>query len=93
MKNNIFKTFNNQVSWNTKFFVLLAFCMVLFSYILGGSETGVFIGAVVSLLLVLIVDMYLILSKRYNKSWKVIKIILVLIVLALTLIGFMPNDL
>lgn len=86
--NNIFKSFDKEVSWNTKFYVLLAFCMVLFSYLMKGTETGIFIGAVISLLLVLLLDFYLILSRKYSKSWRIIKIILVMIIVALTLIGF-----
>ena len=86
--NNIFESFNKEVSWNTKFYVLLAFSMVVFSYLMKDTETGLFVGAIFSLFLVLIVDFYLILSKKYTKSWKVIKIILVMIIVALTLIGF-----
>ena len=86
--NNVFKTFHNEVSWNTKFYVLLAFCMVLFSYFMNDAELGLMVGAVVSLFIVLFVDLYLILSKRYSKSWKVIKYILLLIIIALLLIGF-----
>lgn len=85
---NIFKSFNKEVSWNTKFYVLLAFCMILFSYFMKDTQTGLLVGAFFSLLLVLILDFYLILSKKYTKSWKVIKIILVMIIVALTLIGF-----
>ena len=89
--NNIFKSFNKEISWNTKFYVLLAFSMIVFSYLMKGTETGLFVGAVFSLLLVLIIDFYLILSKRYSKSWKVIKIIMVIIIVALTLIGFIAK--
>jgi len=86
--NNIFTSFNKEVSWNTKFYFLLAFCMVLFSYLTNGTETGLFIGAIFSLIIVLIVDLYLILSKKYSNTWRVIKFIIVLIIVALTLIGF-----
>ena len=86
--NNIFKSFDKEISWNTKFYVLLAFGMVLFSYIMNGTETGIFLGAIISLLAVLILDFYLILSKRYSSTWRIIKIILVIIIVALTLIGF-----
>jgi len=86
--NNIFRSFNKEISWNTKFYVLLAFCMILFSYLMNGTETGLFVGAVISLIIVLMVDLYLILSKRYTKTWRIIKIIIVLIIVALTLIGF-----
>jgi hypothetical protein len=85
---NIFKSFDKEVSWNTKFFVLLALGMVLFSYFFRGTETGLFIGALVSLVMVLILDFYLILSKRYSKTWRIIKIIVVMIIVALALIGF-----
>jgi len=86
--NNIFKSFDKEVSWNTKFYVLLAFCMIFFSYFMNGTETGIFVGAIISLIVVLLVDLYLILSKRYSSSWRIIKIILVIIIVALTLIGF-----
>lgn len=86
--NNIFKSFNKEISWNTKFYVLLAFCMVVFSYFMNNTETGLFVGAVFSLVVVLAIDLYLILSKKYTKSWKVIKIVLVMLIVALTLIGF-----
>jgi len=86
--NNIFTSFNKEVSWNTKFYFLLAFLMVLFSFLMNGTETAIFVGAILSLIIVLIVDLYLILSKKYSNTWRVIKFIIVLIIVALTLIGF-----
>ncbi|MDF1698427.1 MAG: hypothetical protein P1U56_21430 [Saprospiraceae bacterium] len=88
---NIFKSFDKEVSWNTKFYVLLALAMVVFSYVMNGTETAIFVGAIMSLLIVLLLDFYLILSKKYSKSWRIIKIILVLIIVAMTLIGFIPK--
>ena len=85
--NKIRKTFHNQISWNTKFYVLLAFCTVFFSFLMKNTEAGLFAGAVVSLLVVLLLDLYLILSSKYTRSWKIIKYILVLVIVALTLIG------
>jgi len=89
--NNIFTSFNKEISWNTKFYILLAFCMILFSYLMNGTETGLFVGAIISLIIVLALDLYLILSKRYTKTWKVIKFMIVLIIVALTLIGFISK--
>ena len=89
--NNIFSSFNKEVSWNTKFYFLLAFLMVLFSFLMNGTETAFFVGAIISLIIVLIVDLYLILSKRYTNTWRVIKFIIVLIIVALTLIGFITK--
>ena len=83
----MFETFNKELSWNTKFNVLLAIGMILFGYLLNDYESGLFLGTLISLIVVLFVDYYLILSKRYNKTWKTIKIIIIIILVTTVLIG------
>jgi drug/metabolite transporter (DMT)-like permease len=85
--NNIFKTFNKEISWNTKFYVLLVILMVVFSYVFRDHDGGYFLGSVIALLCVLLLDLYLILSKKYTDSWRWIKIVIVITILALTLIS------
>lgn len=84
---NIFKSFDKQISWNTKFYVILAILMVTFSFVFRDYEAGYFIGAVIALLCVLLLDFYLILSKKYTNTWRWMKIVIVVIILALTLIS------
>lgn len=86
--NNIFKSFDKELSWNTKFYVLLALSMLGLSFIADGTELGIFIAAIISLVLVLALDLYLILSNKYSRSWRIIKIVIVIIIITLTLIGF-----
>ncbi len=85
--NNIFKTFNREISWNTKFYVLLVILMVVFSYVFRDQDGGYFLGSIIALLCVLLLDFYLILSKKYTDTWRWMKIVIVIIILALTLIS------
>ena len=84
---NILKTFDKQISWNTKFYVILAILMALFSFLFRDQEAGYFLGALGAIFCVLLLDFYLILSKKYTNTWRWIKIIIVILILALTLIS------
>lgn len=61
--------------------------MAIFAFIFKDREGGYFLGAVVAILCVLLLDLYLILSKKYTKTWRWMKIVIIAIILALTLIS------
>ncbi|MBT8232194.1 MAG: hypothetical protein KJN84_06180 [Bacteroidia bacterium] len=80
---------NRTLSWNTKFFFLLAFVLVTVGFIFQDTEMGISLGAILALLAVLIIDYYKILSVRFPKTWRAIKFIVVVLIIALTLISFL----
>ena len=84
-----FKSFDKEISWNTKFYVLLAFFMAFFAFLHGGyDDTALFTGSVLALCIVLLVDYYKIISSQYPQIWRVIKQIVIGLVILLTLLGF-----
>lgn len=84
-----FKSFDREVSWNTKFYVLLAFFMALFAFLFGEyDDKALFAGSVIALCFVLMVDYYKIISIRYPKTWRLIKQVVIGLVILLTLLGF-----
>ena len=94
MKTNLIKmfdSFNKDISWNTKFNVLLTLCLVSFGFFMHDFESRLFIGAVFSLVIVLLVEYYLIMSKKYTNVWKTLKLIFIMIIVAMILIGSKLN--
>jgi hypothetical protein len=87
MKKHSFERFNANISWNTKFFVLLAFVTVVISFGLGGSSEAIVFGSLVALSLVLIVEYFKVFSIRHPKAWKVVKIILIGLIMMLSLLS------
>lgn len=87
MEKHNFEDFNKNISWNTKFFVLLAFVTVIISFWLQGSPAAIVVGSVIALSLVLVVEYFQVFSLRHPKAWRVIKIILIGLVLMMSLLS------
>ena len=81
------KPLSKVLSWNTKFFVLLALTLVVVSYFYNDLEYSLAVGSFVALLVVLIVEYSQILSVRHPKTWRAVKFFVIMMVILLTLIS------
>ncbi len=82
-----FKKFNQDISWNTKFYVLLAAIMVVFAFLSEGNDYSLIVGSIIALLVVWIIDYYVIVSRRYPKIWRIIKIAVISTLVILIILG------
>lgn len=81
------KNSESSISWNTKFYVLLASMMAVFTFISTEGEYALAAGSIIILLIVLIIDLFAVISHKYHKVWRIIKIIIAIILTLLLLIG------
>lgn len=81
------KKVQNDVSWNTKFYVLLAGLMAAMAFFKSTDESNILKGSLIALFIVTIVDLLEIIYHRYTSAWKIIKILFVVGLFILVLIG------
>ncbi len=87
MNENSFKKFNQTVSWNTKFFVLMAFILVLVSFVFNENPMAITVGSMLALSSVLVLEYYEIFIHRHPKTWRIIKHLIIGIIILLALIS------
>jgi len=82
-----FKEFNSRLSWNTKFYLLLAVAFIISNLIFYSYENGLAISMVVSLIILLLVDAFMVFSKNHHTSWLTLVRILLTIIILLLILG------
>jgi len=78
---------SNLVSWNTKFYILLAVLLGAFTLSSSGDEISLAVGAFIALFILLVVDLLEVVSHRYHGAWRVVKIGFAILLTLLILIG------
>lgn len=89
MEKKTFKEFHDDLSWSTRIYALLVFLTVVLSLAFdawSGDWTLTIIGAIA---IVLFIETFAIYFKTHPKTWKRVRLIIFLIILALLLIGAM----
>lgn len=81
------KSENKNISWNTKFYVLLAGLMTVFALSAGVDESNTIKGGLLALFIVTMIDLLEIIYHNYSRAWKVIKVSFFIILLLLIIIG------
>lgn len=84
---NTLKSFNQDLSWNTKFYVLLASIMLVFAFFTEDTNNLLLGGSALALLSVWIVDYYKIVSRNYPKMWRIVKLIIISSLVILIILG------
>lgn len=82
-----FKEFNNNVSWNSKFYVLLVVCFMLFVWIFQDNSSTYAAPAMMAIVVVLLVDFGIRYFVEHPRIWMSVRWIIFLLVMLLVLIG------
>jgi len=80
--------FNNDLSRNTKAFVLLAISLVSLEYIFKPLQEGYALTALIAVFLVLLAENLFIVTSKFPYAWNLIKWTVLFILIMLILIGF-----
>jgi predicted PurR-regulated permease PerM len=87
MRYKSFKEFNKNLSWNTKFYVLLACAFIFFIWMLQYTESSYALPAALALMLVLMVDYAIKYFVKHPRVWNTLRWIIFFLLILLVLIG------
>lgn len=86
MVRSTFSEFNQKLSWNTKFYLLLAIVFIIANVIFYRFDNGFAISMIIALTVLLLVDTFLVFSKNHHSTWiNLIRILITIIILLLIL--------
>ncbi len=91
MERKTLKDFHKSLSWSTRFYTLLTVATIALSYFLDAWNTNWVKTIILALAIMLFVETFEILFHNHPKTWNTIRWIIILIVLALILMGLIPN--
>lgn len=87
MKRKTLKEFNNELSWATRIYTLLAVAVIGFAYLTNASGNNWVMTILLAISAILFVETFAISFHRHPKIWKTIRWILIMILTSLVLIG------
>ena len=90
MERKTLKQFHNNLSWSTRIYTLLTVATISLSYFFDAWNTNWVKTIVLALAIILFAETFEIMFHKHPKIWKAIRWIIILIVLAFFLIGFIP---
>ncbi len=86
MVKSTFNEFSQKLSWNTKFYLLLAIVFIVTNLIFYPFDNGFAISMIISLSVLLLVDTFMVFSKNHHTTWtKFLRILITIIILLLIL--------
>jgi hypothetical protein len=91
MERKTLKQFHKNLSLSTRIYTLLTIVTIAFSYYYDAWNSNWVKTIILALAIILFVETFEIMFYNHPKTWKTIRWILILILLAFLLIGFIPN--
>lgn len=93
MKRKTLKEFNNELSWATRIYTLLAVAVIGFAYLTNASGSNWVMTILLAIASILFVETFAISFHRHPKTWKMIRWILIMILISLMLISLTYGEL
>lgn len=87
MEKKTWRTWNQNLSWSTKVYVLLAVLIGIGSFAFQAWSTNWSVTILFALAIILLVEHFSIVAHRHPKSWKIFKWIILLLACALLFIS------
>lgn len=88
MKVDNIKTMHNELSTEIKLLVPMTLGLLVFSYWFKNLENGFYLASLLSLILVLLIDYFIIVPQQFPKVWNMVKWLTILGIVLLTLTSF-----
>lgn len=83
-----FEEFNKELSWSTRIYTLATVVIAIGAFIFNAWETNFAFTIIVGIAIILFIETFAIYFHKHPKLWRMFRIIILLIFLALLLIGF-----
>ncbi len=87
MERRTLKQFHKDLSWSTRIYTLMTVLVIVGSYIFDAWGTNWALTVVMAIAVILFVESFAISFHRHPKTWRVVRWILLLVLLALMLIS------
>jgi len=87
MSQKTFRSFNNDLSMNTKAYILLCFILLFLTFTTNTNTVGYAFMTIIALFIVLLIENFLIIASLHPNIWKTIKWTIFFIIVLLVLIG------
>jgi len=87
MERKTLKQFHNELSWSTRIYTLLVVVTVLLSAVFNAWSTDWTLTIISALAIILFVETFALYFQSHPKTWRVLRVIFLLILLALLFIG------
>jgi len=87
MEKRTLKEFHKDLSWSTRIYMLLVVATIVLSIVFDAWSANWALTTIGAIAIILFVESFAISFRRHPKTWKIIRFIFFLILLALVLIG------
>jgi hypothetical protein len=87
--NRTFRDFHHSLSWSTRIYTLVTIVVAAGAFLFNAWTTNWAFTMIAAIAIVLFVETFALSLQRHPKTWRVIRMVLLLLLLSLLLIGFL----